>query len=143
MRVVWKRNDERVKIYLNYSALQPCWIFVVFIINGKEVRSINPLEEAFKKLLLLKISHLIFQQNLSFYTYFPFFFIRKQIQGDKYPKTKFSSKIFNSIQINYFGDLLSKSESVKFSLIESVICIFTDSPVKKYMSLLNRLIITN
>ena len=27
--------------------------------------------------------------------------------------------------------LLSKSESVKFSLIESVICLFTDSPVKK------------
>ena len=27
--------------------------------------------------------------------------------------------------------LLSNSESVKFSLIESVICLFTDSPVKK------------
>ena len=39
--------------------------------------------------------------------------------------------------------LLSKSESVKFSLIESVICLFTDSPVKKYFSLLNQLIFTD
>ena len=39
--------------------------------------------------------------------------------------------------------LLSKPESVKFLLIESVICLFTDSPVKKYISLLNQLIITN
>ena len=31
--------------------------------------------------------------------------------------------------------LLSKSESVKFSLIEAVICLFTDSSVKKYFSL--------
>ena len=38
--------------------------------------------------------------------------------------------------------LLSKSESVKFSLIESVICLFTDSSVKKYFSLLNQLIFT-
>ena len=38
--------------------------------------------------------------------------------------------------------LLSKSESVKFSLIESVICLFTDSTVKKYFSLLNQLIFT-
>ena len=28
--------------------------------------------------------------------------------------------------------ILSKSESVKFSLIESVICLFTDSSVNKY-----------
>ena len=39
--------------------------------------------------------------------------------------------------------LLSKSESVKFSLIESVICLFTDSSVKKYFSLLNQLIFTD
>ena len=39
-------------------------------------------------------------------------------------------------------NLLSKSESVKFSLIESVICLFTDSSVKKYFSLLNQLIST-
>ena len=39
--------------------------------------------------------------------------------------------------------LLSKSESVKFSQIESVICLFTDSLVKKYISLLNQLIITD
>ena len=48
--------------------------------------------------------------------------------------------------MNYRNDLskalLSKSESVKFLLIESVICLFTDSPVKKYISLLNQLIIT-
>ena len=37
---------------------------------------------------------------------------------------------------------LSKSESVKFSLIESVICIFTDSSVIKYFSLLNQSIFT-
>ena len=37
---------------------------------------------------------------------------------------------------------LSKYESVKFSLIKSVICLFTDSPVKKYFSLLNQLIFT-
>ena len=39
--------------------------------------------------------------------------------------------------------VLSKSESVKFLLIESVICLFTDSPVNKYISLLNQLIVTN
>ena len=38
---------------------------------------------------------------------------------------------------------LSKSESVKFSLIESVLCLFTDSSVKKYFSLLNQLIFTD
>ena len=45
---------------------------------------------------------------------------------------------------NYFShSSLSKSESVKFSLIESVICLFTDSSVKKYFSLLNQLIFTD
>ena len=44
-------------------------------------------------------------------------------------------------QINIY--ILSKSESVKFLLIESMICLFTNSPVKKYTSLLNQLIITN
>ena len=39
--------------------------------------------------------------------------------------------------------LLSKYESVKFSLIKSVICLFTDLPVKKYFSLLNQLIFTD
>ena len=39
--------------------------------------------------------------------------------------------------------ILSKSESVKFSQIESVICLFTDTPVKKYISLLSQLIITD
>ena len=37
----------------------------------------------------------------------------------------------------------SKSESVEFSLIESVICLFTDSPVQKYFSLTNQLIFTD
>ena len=39
--------------------------------------------------------------------------------------------------------LLSKSESVKFPLIESVICLFTDSSEKKYFSLLNQLFFTD
>ena len=39
--------------------------------------------------------------------------------------------------------MLSKSESVKFSLIEPVICLFTDLSMKKYFSLLNQLIFTN
>ena len=39
--------------------------------------------------------------------------------------------------------VLSKSESVKFSLIETVICLFTDSTVTKYFSLLNQLIFTD
>ena len=39
--------------------------------------------------------------------------------------------------------ILSKFESVKFSLIESIICHFTDSSVKKYFSLLNQLIFTD
>ena len=38
--------------------------------------------------------------------------------------------------------LLSKSESVKFSLIESVICFFSDSSVKKYFSLSNKSVFT-
>ena len=46
-------------------------------------------------------------------------------------------------KIKNLDSSLSKSESVKFLLIESVIYLFTDSPVKKYISLLNQLIITN
>ena len=38
--------------------------------------------------------------------------------------------------------MLSKSESVKFSLIESVTCLFNDSSAKKYFPLLNQLIFT-
>ena len=38
---------------------------------------------------------------------------------------------------------LSKTESIKFSLIESVICLFTDSSVNKYFLLLNQLIFTD
>ena len=39
-------------------------------------------------------------------------------------------------------EVFFKSESVKFSLIESVICLFTDSSEKKYFSLLNQSIFT-
>ena len=39
--------------------------------------------------------------------------------------------------------ILCKPESVKFSLIESVIYFFTDSSMKKYFSLLNQLIFTD
>ena len=39
--------------------------------------------------------------------------------------------------------VLSKSESVEFSLTESVICLFTDSSVQKYVSLTNQLIFTD
>ena len=38
---------------------------------------------------------------------------------------------FNSHLQYYKMELLSKSESVKFLLIESVICIFTESPVNE------------
>ena len=44
------------------------------------------------------------------------------------------------MHFSYF--LLSKSESVKVLLIELVICLFTDSPLKKYISLLYQLIFT-
>ena len=70
-----------------------------------------------------------------------------------------SSQFYNIIDVNYIftkllnffisnkkGNsiyLLSKSESVKFSQSESVICLFTDSEVKKYISLFNQLIITD
>ena len=40
-------------------------------------------------------------------------------------------------------NVLCKSESVKFSLIEPVIFIFTDSSVQKYYSLSNQLIFTD
>ena len=40
--------------------------------------------------------------------------------------------------MNHITYVLSKSESVKFSLIELVICLFTDSSVKKYFSLSNQ-----
>ena len=40
----------------------------------------------------------------------------------------------NDIKYHY---VLSKYESVKFSLIKSEICRFTDLPLKKYFSLLN------
>ena len=43
---------------------------------------------------------------------------------------------------NYAILILFKSESVKFSLIESVICVFTDESVKKYFSLSNQSIFT-
>ena len=47
---------------------------------------------------------------------------------------KLIQEIISKIYICYQTDLLSKSKSVKFSLIESVICIFTDLPVKRIFS---------
>ena len=48
-----------------------------------------------------------------------------------------------SVKCVYVQILLSKSESVEFPLIESVICLFTDSSVQKYFSLTNQLIFTD
>ena len=50
---------------------------------------------------------------------------------------------FTEILCWHYPKLLPKSELVRFLLIESVICLFTDSPVKKYISFLNQFIITN
>ena len=66
-------------------------------------------------------------------------FYRTLFRKCLYPQLLNSSIDFTKL----FFSVLSKSESVKFLLIESVICLFTDSPVKKYISLLNQLIITN
>ena len=49
--------------------------------------------------------------------------------------------ISNEKEISIY--LLSKSEWVKFLIIESVICLFTDSSVQKYFSLSNQLIFTD
>ena len=49
----------------------------------------------------------------------------------------------NHYLIFQYVSALSKSESVKILLIESVICLFTDSSVKTYFSLLNQLIFTD
>ena len=58
----------------------------------------------------------------------------------KYLNTSFSYLEKFSPQV--YLCTLSESESVKFSQIESVICLFTDSPEQKYISLLNQLIFT-
>ena len=52
-------------------------------------------------------------------------------------------KLISNFARNLGKNVLSKSESVKFPLIESVICFFTDSSVNKYFSLLNQLIFTD
>ena len=52
------------------------------------------------------------------------------------------SKVENT-ENYWLNEVLSKSESVEFSLIESVICLFTDSSVQKYFSLTNQLIFTD
>ena len=51
--------------------------------------------------------------------------------------------VYDLVQFFNFGYLLSKSESVEFSLIESVICLFIDLSVQKYFSLSNQLIFTD
>ena len=48
-----------------------------------------------------------------------------------------------AIEHSHGDTVLSKSESVEFSLIESVICLFADSSVQKYFSLTNQLISTD
>ena len=47
------------------------------------------------------------------------------------------------VHVGSLNALPSKCESVKFSLIESMICLFTHSSVKKYFSLLNQFIFTD
>ena len=59
--------------------------------------------------------------------------------NEKFQKIQY---IFHNFKIPLLKNILSISESVKFLLIESVIFLFTDSPVKKYISLLNQLIVT-
>ena len=64
------------------------------------------------------------------------------IHDSKYAKNTFYAKKSKCTRnmtpfLNDAINLLSKSESVKFSLIESVICLLTDPSVKKYFSLLN------
>ena len=73
--------------------------------------------------------------------------------GSIYQIVQFTKKFgWNNQKFKWiYPNLLSKSESVKFSLIEPVICIFSDTSVqkysliesmKKYLSLLNQLIFT-
>ena len=69
---------------------------------------------------------------------FPDWFGNTFWNGSEFVRIEFQSENF----VRDIFSLLSKSESVKFSQIESVICFFTDSPVKKYILLLNQLIIT-
>ena len=54
-----------------------------------------------------------------------------------------SAKNYTKLDVLFAKNSLSKSESVKVSLIESVICLFTNSSVKKYFSLLNQLLFTD
>ena len=58
-------------------------------------------------------------------------------------ETRFYNDTLHESAIKHKFFALSKSEPVKFSLIESVICLFTDSSAKKYFSLLNLLIFTD
>ena len=51
--------------------------------------------------------------------------------------------ILRKRSVTFTESILSKSESVIFSLIEPVICLFTDSSVQKYFSLSNQLIFTD
>ena len=65
-------------------------------------------------------------------TYFPrrLVLIRNKLEGIDEINENIISLLSKS---KNFDILLSKSESVKFSQIESVICLFTNSPVKKYI----------
>ena len=69
-------------------------------------------------------------------------FIYTRLSNYSFISIKFPLTI-SSISGKQWNFYCNWSESVKFLLIQSVICLFTDSPVKKYISLLNQLIITN
>ena len=74
--------------------------------------------------------------------------ILKEIWGVK-PWVRKESQLLVANNVRIWGKkqectyVLSKSESVEFALIESVICLFTDSSVQKYLSLTNQLIFTD
>ena len=68
--------------------------------------------------------------------------ILEYIRDRNPPFNKVLDKNFEVCEQNKKHFVLSRSESVKFSLIESVICLFIDSSVKKYFSLLNQSIFT-
>ena len=92
------------------------------------------LSEQCNNLMWLPLKLATVRTLIKFYLLFP----KLSVHSKNDNTNELAVKIFIFILLS----LLSKSESVKFLLIELVICLFTDSPVKKYISLLNQLIIT-
>ena len=74
------------------------------------------------------------------YTFFKQFYYYLYTVNKNFPRN--SEKELELKKISQSGHLLSKSESVKFSRIESVIFLFTDSSVRSIFLLLNQLIFT-